>query len=116
MLLKANYKEHKGAMFNLTKEMVAYVSQDGDYHNVYLDGRPFSISFHGSSSVVMERFPNLLRAHRGYYINPEKIFSLEHKPDNTVTIVFTDGKTLSFSKSKQLHESFLKEVEKNGQE
>jgi len=110
MLLKANYKKHKGAMFNLTPEMVVYVGQDGDYHNVYIDGRPFSISFHGSSSVVAERFPNLVRAHRGYYINPKKIFSVEHQPDNMVKILFSDGKEISFSRSKQLHDLFLEQI------
>lgn len=114
MLLKANYKQHNGAMFNIKKEMVVYVSQDKDYHNVYLEGRPFFISFHGSSEVVMERFPNLIRAHRGYYINPDQVFSINSVANNMVEIVFKDGKQLEFSKSKMLHQSLIDSLEKNG--
>jgi DNA-binding LytR/AlgR family response regulator len=114
MLLKANYKQHKGAMFNITQDMVAYVAQDGDYHNVYLDGRPFSISFHGSSAVVAERFPNLIRVHRGYYINPEQVFSINMAPENMTEIVFKDGKQLEFSRSKKLNQLLIEFLEKNG--
>ena len=114
MLLKANYKKHQGTMFNITKDMVVYVAQDKDYHDVYLDSREFFISFHGSSAVVGERFPNLIRAHRGYYINPDKVFSISHAPDNMVVITFNDGKELTFSRSKNLHQSLIETMEKNG--
>lgn len=114
MLLKANYKKHQGTMFNITPENVVYVAQEGDYHDVYVDGRPWSMSFYGSSAVVNERFPNLVRAHRGYYINPEKVFSISHNADNMVTIIFKDNKELSFSRSKIMHQSLIDAVNNGG--
>lgn len=112
MLLKASYKQNKGhCMYNISKDEVAYVAQDGDYHNVYLSGMPMFIAFHGNSTVVAERFPNLIKAHRSYYINPKMVFSLSHQPDNMVEIKFKDGQTLSFSRSKTLHTSFIEQLE-----
>jgi len=83
-------------------------------YNVYLENRPFFISFHGSSAVVAERFPNLVRAHRGFYINPDQVFSINMAPDNMVEIVFKDGKQLEFSRSKKLNQSLIEFLEKNG--
>jgi len=42
------------------------------------------------------------------------IFSLSHKPENMVEIKFKDGKELSFSRSKALHQLFIEQLEKNG--
>jgi DNA-binding LytR/AlgR family response regulator len=116
MFLKASYKQQNGhKMFNLNKEDVVFVEQDGDYHNVYVSGIPFFINFHGNGAIVSERFPNLVKAHRSYFINPEKIFCLSHKPDNMVEIKFKDGKELTFSRSKTLHNDFIEKLEANAE-
>ena len=115
MFIKASYKQQNGhRMYSIEKEDVVYVEQDGDYHNVYLCGVPFFISFHGNGAVVAERFPNLIKAHRSFFINPTQIFSLSHQPDNMVEIKFKDKKEICFSRSKTLHQSFMQKLEDNG--
>lgn len=115
MFLKASYKHHNGyKMYNIQQEDIVFVEQDGDYHNIYISGVPFFINCHGNGNTVSERFPNLIKAHRSYFINPAMMFSLSQKPDNMVEIKFKDGKELSFSRSKTLHTSFIEQLENNG--
>ena len=115
MFIKASYKQQKEhRMYNIDKEDVVYVEQDGDYHNLYIHKSPFFINFYGNGSVVAERFPNLIKAHRSFFINPNQVFSLSNQPDNTVAIKFKDGKELTFSRSKTLHSSFIEQLENNG--
>jgi len=39
MFLKASYKHHfNHKMYNISQDDVAFIEQDGDYHNIYVSG------------------------------------------------------------------------------
>jgi len=106
MLIKANYKQENGKYYNIKPESITYIEQDGDYHKLHTEGKS-ELVFHGNSYTIMERFPNLIRCHRSYYINPDMIYSLAHLAGNMVEVVFKDNSTVSFSRSKNFHNDFL---------
>jgi DNA-binding LytR/AlgR family response regulator len=110
MILKASYKNGDGhVLYNIHPDEVVYVEQNGDYHFVHLsDKRVKPISFHGNSAFIAERFPNLVKAHKSYHINPEHVFSIAYKDGSHVSVSFKNGIGIVFSKSKLFHLDFLK--------
>ena len=110
MAIRGKY-EGLNAIYNITEGEVTFVEQDKDYHLVYILSEKEPIRVHGTLAVAMQTFPSLAKPHKSYLVNLNQVYCIANADSNVAKVVFRNGTSLSFTKSRELYQPFLTKFE-----
>jgi len=102
--------KYDGMIWNyiMSPDDVLAIEQEGDYQIVYLFDGTF-LKVNQTMDAAMDRFPCLLRVHRSYAVNMKYVVAYNFNAESKMTILFRNKTSISFSRSKQHHDSFIEE-------
>jgi DNA-binding LytR/AlgR family response regulator len=110
MAIRGKY-EGLNALYNITEKDVTFVEQDKDYHLIYTLNSEEPIRAHGTLASAMQAFPSLIKPHKSYLVNLNQVYCVANADNTTAKVVFRNGMSLLFTKSRELYQPFIAKFE-----